>query len=277
MLCKPQIVYYAIIFIICISQNSFAFLLDGDNIPELDGRSIQRMDNIPELDGRPVQRINFQPNYETNNYTSTPFNNRIYHAYNPGVVSTTEGYRVELADNNITREQYGANIATDTVEFMRYRGNPHRILPPVLSYSDYFDNNNDITRALTHEDQPLNDNDKEENGRISPTRSDMEKEGIYFGTQIDQRLRKSTSSKSCFVKKVYSKAEKLEKKYEDSVLKYMDRQRELEQYRLCENYIKGKGYINKKEIWKLINKGYTVKNGKVVKYTDYFKTKKVFY
>jgi len=234
---KPEILYYIILgisYLIYIMYTNTIFL-NGENIYELDGRPVQ----VYELDGRPIQI----------------YEERQYHAWNPGIVQTTEGYRVELENTEIPNQNNGPSRIP----------NPSHYPPQDYQYNNDNEYNNNSSNDVSNK-----------HVRFEPTRSEMERDDIYFGTSLNTKLKKSTSKYSVIKdlkNRVINAARNAEKKYEDSVIKYIDEKLDREErynryfspktYIYCEKYIKGQGILTRAEMNKLVRDGYTVRHGRI--------------
>lgn len=233
---NPRIIISIIAIWAYISYNidTTIYLLDGDSIYELDSRPIY------EIDSRSNQAQIIQS-----------FEERQYLPYNPGIVLTSEGYRVELENAEISQQEYG---------FKRINHPSH--YPQTY---DFQTGNNNSYRI----------------DEIAPTRSEVEENGIYFGNHIDPKLNRSHIPNHSLFHDVKARIKhsfrKLEDKYESNMFKHIDRKLELEEfykkkiYRskhsdyVSENYIRWIGHVNKNEVIQLRKHGYTIHKGKLRK------------
>ncbi len=147
---------YLLIITIFYLKCNTLYLLDGDNIIEYANR----------------------PVYIMNNYNTQE--ERYYFAYHPGWVETTHGYRVELDASQNPAE-------LDNSEMPRGSDRYERIDNPA-----HYPKENSTLLGTVHS----SNNESYQIGEISPTRSGVERNGIYFGNHINNNLRRPISKPS---------------------------------------------------------------------------------
>lgn len=238
---------YNIYDIACSDTHAFLFDSDTDSIASqewtnrpVQTRSIQELDGIPiyEMSGTGSQYQSQVINPEVINGTRT------YNAYNPNYVYTNEGWRTELPENS-----YSACLSYNDYNVINpdYR-NAARI-PNVSSYPAQY----------PIDSYPL--------GEIEPSRSHLKNNTVHWADQNPMNIKDShnTSFISNFKDKVNNKLSNLDRKLEKDLKKYHE-SRILEQVESSNNYfIKGQGWITRKDLRDLNRKGFTVQNSKVVK------------
>ena len=243
---NPIYIYYIIIIFINIIYNieiSSLILLDGESIHELDGRPIIQENNVHQI-----------PQYQ----------NRQYIPYHPGDILTGQGYRYELDSQNI--HEMGNTKMEGSSRIPRIPNPSHY---PQDQFYQQLENNPQYS-----EDSYTQIND------ILPTRSEVAKDGIYFGTNIHPKLKKSIPKHS-FLKdlktRIVTNTKNLEKRHEVSVKKHIDKQTnwqktyekakaiEIKNTIYSENSFRDGRILTRAEVSRLIKKGYMIKKGKIVK------------
>ena len=116
---------------------------------------------------------------------------------------------------------------------------------------------------------PINDSSQIPRN-IEPTRSEMEARGFYSGNPNADPGHIINVSKpnvwENFKTKCVTKYTKLEKKYEKSLLKEIERKRQEQEYYKSTYYIKKENsWLSNAELRSLHKQGLTVKNSKIVK------------
>lgn len=206
---------------------------------------------------------------------------RQYMAYNPGIVPTNQGYRVEIDSRPIYElEGESPNYVGTNQGFIPELNNneihPNRILriphPSHYNNENYSEFNENNTHSMgDYNRRPQN---------IEPTRSQLEDNGYYSGNPNPNSVHIMNVNKPKFFEKFKDKAlnkyNKLEKNYEKSLMREIEKKRELQEYYTKTHYIKKENaWLSSSEVRSLHRKGLTVQNSKLIKIPA--KPKKVLY
>lgn len=206
---------------------------------------------------------------------------RQYIAYNPGIVPTNQGFRVEL-DSRPIYELEGQSP--------NYVGTNHGFLPELnnneihLKYTPRIPHPSHYNNGNPHEFIENNIRSMENYNRIpqsiEPTRSQIEDQGYYSGNPNPHSVHIVNVSKPNFFKnlkdKTLSKYNKLEKKYDKFLVEEMKKKRELQEDFIKTRYIKKQNtWLCDAEIRSLRRQGYIVQNSKIIKIPS--KPNKVYY
>lgn len=240
-----------------LSVHPHLFDSDTDSISSMEWRDrpVEVNNSVYELDGRSVHPLD-------NRYAQTSIENtdqgRIYSAYNPNYVETSQGWRTELPVNEYTPRNdhwitdYTYNNLPRMSHPSHYPGEPSTLLGEINSRASIADSY-DI-------------------GEIEPTRSDLDRNGIYSGNLNSTVVERSTNYRhpettyfSRFKNRIKRSVDSIDQKVEKDLTKYHKKHRIEEELHASKLSIKGHGRITHSDLRTLNNSGYTVENSKIIK------------
>ncbi len=209
---------YSLILAIFYLKCNTLYLLDGDDITGYTNRPVYTMNN---------------PN---------TYEERHYFPYHPGWVETTHEYRVELDATQNPAELDNSEIPRG---FNKYK----RIDNPA-----HYPKENSTLLGTVHSSK----NESYQIGEISPTRSEVEGNGVYFGNHINNNLRRPVP-KSSLGNRILNKLNKWEDKIRERTIQGNETLRREDEVLSILKNSKKKHYISSKELHDLNKLGYTLK------------------
>nr|YP_010690216.1 hypothetical protein PQ570_mgp20 [Neopestalotiopsis cubana]WBU13055.1 hypothetical protein [Neopestalotiopsis cubana] len=236
-----------------LSVHPHLFDSDTDSISSMEWRDrpVEVNNSVYELDGRSVHPLDnrfAQPLENTNQ--------RVYNAYNPNYVETSQGWRTELPVNEYTpRNDHWITDYRNLPHInhpSHYPGQPSTLLGEIQSEASIADT------------YPI--------GEIEPTRSDLDRNGIYSGNLNSTAVERTTNYRhpdttyfSRFKNRIKRNVDYVDKKVEKDLTKYHKKHRIEEELHASKLSIKGHGRITHSDLRTLNNSGYTVENSKIIK------------
>lgn len=185
-----------------------------------------------------------------------------YRPYNPNLIPTNQGFRVELDNREIHPSvvNHIPHSYNETSQNSYLGGGRNR---PPFPINTPFSNQESVLLGSIHSDDP-----SDLIGIIEPTRSEIEYNGNYAGNpEYSGEL--SLVKSSCCLEKIKNKIrdgyKKLEKWENNMVRRELERRQKEYQLEKSIYYIRGQGWIKPCQLRSLEKAGYTVKDSKVVK------------
>lgn len=199
---------------------------------------------------------------------------RQYSAYDPNFVQTSQGWRTELpATQYSSRSDYNDWIHHYSSDNISRIPNPSHYpgVYPVDLHSTVTYPLGEISFAGSVDTYPL--------GEIEPTRSDLDRDGIYSGNSnpnIIEHTKNYRHPDTTYFERLKNRIQRgynyVDKKIEKDLTKYSEKCVK-ENIKLDKMYYtKETGWLNRGDLRALNRKGYTVENSKIIKMSCY-KTK----